>query len=515
MRDPDAQLALAEEVFGDAPVVELYRQRLVEEAAASILSPQALYALMRVLLAEGYDAPIEQDLTGEERTTLLSAVVASGSVLERDLDTNIGATPDDLLAYELQVGSYYARPTWLEEMARHRELYRLATSDDGLLKSRDVVPVERWLTSYGLDAHEQWQWGFALSTQAHAWDASRHPHVPSGRVADTLERLGLTERTEAALPLISADRHELTDAFSQLDAAGRAVIWELRPFNTKPFLRLADGGLVLLGRPFMLSWLGEGFHYRALRVAQSKDGDNQDGRTDHVQRYTAYAGQVFEQYCLEQALAAVPPPAIVLGEQPYGRGGEKKTSDVAVLIGEDLLLFEANARRVGAQPLITGDPLDATEELTKLVVKKINQLGVCIGGLLSGDAQLPGIKMGAVKRIWPVVVAQGHVWQTSHLWRYLDSARDSEKCKPLREGRVQPLQLLDAGDYEMLLALAAAGNSLPGILAGTTSIAYRERDLAVWLNQSKNAPDHHVRLASLDAVYTQMSTELEAALRPG
>jgi hypothetical protein len=34
-------------------------------------------------------------------------------------------------------------------------------------------------------------------------------------------------------------------------------------------------------------------------------------------------------------------------------------------------------------------------------------------------------------------------------------------------------------------------------------------------NQSKNAPEHHVRLPSLEAVYTQMSAELEAAFRPG
>ncbi len=34
-----------------------------------------------------------------------------------------------------------------------------------------------------------------------------------------------------------------------------------------------------------------------------------------------------------------------------------------MLNGEDLILFEANARRVGAQPLVSGDPLDATAEL--------------------------------------------------------------------------------------------------------------------------------------------------------
>lgn len=69
----------------------------------------------------------------------------------------------------------------------------------------------------------------------------------------------------------------------------------------------------------MLSWLSEGFHYRAMRVAQAQDSARTDGRSDHVQRYTAYAGQVFEAYCLGLARDGIPEPAIVMGEQKYGR----------------------------------------------------------------------------------------------------------------------------------------------------------------------------------------------------
>lgn len=240
-------------------------------------------------------------------------------------------------------------------------------------------------------------------------------------------------RRESALAVLAATRAEFRAEFSELGAGGKRLIWELRPFNTWPFLRLSnEEGLLLLGRPWMLNWLGEGFHYRAMRVAQSEDASRAGGRGDHVQRYTAYAGQVFESYCLSLAGGAIALPALVLGEQRYGKGGGKKTSDVAVLGGENLMLFEVNARRVGAEPLLSGDPLDATNELKKLLVKKIDQLGVAVGAPLSGSAGLPGVEIDGIARIIPVVVSAGRLWQTGTLWDYLDRSRDAEKCKVLR-----------------------------------------------------------------------------------
>lgn len=508
---PLEQLQIAEGFFGVSELVKRYHELLRRDETAHIFAPQSLYTLMRVLIDEAYDAPVTLELPPEERLALMEAVVASNSVIERGLDINVGPTQEDLLAYELQAGHYYSRPNWLEEMARARELYRLATEDQGLLESPDFVPVKDWTERSGLTAEEQWLFGFGLSSVTNAWDASRHPHIPAETVADILNRTGLADRAEAALASISADREALEAAFVELSAYGKRFIWELRPFNTWPFLRLRDnGGLVLLGRPWILSWLGEGFHYRAIRAAQHEDAAAADGRTDHVQRYTAFAGQVFERYCLRLAEHGVPAPAVVMGEQPYGRGGGQKTSDIALVAGKDLVLFEVNARRVGTQPLLTGDPLDASEELTKLLVKKINQLGVSVAALLSTDAALPGIDIAGVARIFPVVVAAGRLWQTSNLWGYLDHARDPEKCRSFDDKRVQPLQVLDAGDYEQLLALAHHGSNLPDLLARKTAGPYRHRDLAVWLKEDPQAPDPKVRLPAVEATFDAMI----AALKP-
>lgn len=506
---PAKQLAIAEGFFGRSDLVERYGAVIDDDPKAHIFGPQSLYTLMRLIVDEAYDAPITQELTTAEKLALMEAVVASNSVTERGTDSGVGLSGDDLLAYELQIGHYYSRPPWMEEMARARTLYRLATEDEELLESPDCVPVKDWICRTGITAEEEWAFGFGLSSTANAWDGEKHPHVPTGVVSELLERAGLGARTEAALGAIAADRSAFQTAFAELNASGRRFIWELRPFKTWPFLRLqGNAGLLLLGRPWMLSWLSEGFHYRVMRVAQAEDAAK-DGRADHVQRYTAYAGQVFEAYCLGQARSGVPKPALVMGEQKYGKGGGRKTSDVAILIGDDLVLFEVNARRVGAEPLLTGDPLDASEELAKLLVKKINQLGVSIGSLVDGSASLPGVDISSVKRIIPVVVSAGRLWQTSNLWAYLDRARDPDKCEPFDDRRVASLQALDANEYERLLALAWNGANLADLLARKGSGPYRHRDLAVWLQEDKPVSDHHVRLPTIEESWQSMVHELE------
>jgi len=510
MARPAEQLVLAEAFFGPSELMQRYRARMARDAKATIFGPQPLYILMRIMIDEARDAPITQELTPSERVDLMRAVVASNSVTESGTDPAVGPTSKDLLGYELQIGHYYSRPPWIEEMTRARELYRLATEDEELLRSPDRVPVDDWISRNGITAKEQWAVGFGLSTAANAWDPNDHPHVPSEAVDQVLEHVGLSDRKEVALPVIAADRGALQSAFSDLKASGKRFIWELRPFNTHPFLRLqGDGGLLLLGRPWMLSWLSEGFYYRVMRVAQAEDVAAADGRTDHVQRFTAYAGHAFEKYCLRMAREGVPKPALVIGEQKYGKGGGQKTSDVAVLIGNDLVLFEVNARRVGAEPLLTGDPLDVSEELTKLLVKKINQLGVSIGALLDGIATLPDVDMTTVRRIIPAVVSAGRLWQTSHLWDYLDHARDANKCKSFEDARVESLQAIDASDFEVLMALAYRGQNLAELLARKGSGPYRHRDLAVWLAEDEQAPDQGGRLPSVESRFESMVAELE------
>ena len=509
-----SQLPIAEWFFGKSELVDRYRAIAKADTKRAIFGPQSLYTLMRILIEEAYDAPITQELTTDESFQLTAAVVASNSVVARGTDEGVGPREGELLAYELQIGHYYSRPPWMEELTRAHELQRLAREEPVLRESRDFVSIDEWLARCGLTASEQWLFGFALGSSANAWDGNRHPHTPLEGIAKVLEVAGLKDRSDAALDVLSADREGFRSAFAELAASGRRFIWELRPFNTTPFLRVDGGGLLLLGRPWMRGWLSEGFHYRAMRVAQHEDRVRAGGSADHVQRYTAFSGQIYETYCLELARLAVPSPARVFGDERYGKGGGQRTSDVAFVVEKSLVLFEVNARRVGAEPLLTGDPQDATNELAKLLVKKINQLGVSIGALLADNARLPDVDMDDVQRVIPVVVSAGRLWQTEHLWAYLDGARDSEKCLSLADPRVEPMQALDASEFETVLALAERGEDIADLLARKASGLYRDRDLFAFLEAEGPALDPAPRLQAVEATFRTMTDEFRPLLEP-
>lgn len=276
--------------------------------------------------------------------------------------------------------------------------------------------------------------------------------------------------------------------------------WEVRPFTSTPFLRLTNGDLLLLSPAWLLSWLGEGFHYRALRRAQEM-GPETSGK------YQRFAGEIVELYALDLAHAGAAEAETVFGKQRYGPDDGQRTSDVAIVSGRDLVLFEIHARRVSAAAAVSGTAAEATLEVSRLLVEKADQLGPCIGALLSGEAVLPGIDISQIERIWPVVVSVGHVMQTRNLWEYLHAKMDKAKAAALADSRVQPLQVMDISDYEKLLGLVQAGESLPGLLAHKSTGLYRERDFAAWLH-SPGAPSDKPRLSVLETRWQEMTDRL-------
>ena len=252
----------------------------------------------------------------------------------------------------------------------------------------------------------------------------------------------------------------------------------------------------------MLSWLGEGFHYRALTHAQSLG-------SEVLSRYTRFVGEVVERYALELAHAAIDSRATVLGEQRYGKGGGQRTSDVSVVWGKDLVLFEVHARRVTASAMATGEVTEALGEVSKLLVVKVDQVAGCIDALLDGAATLPGVDLASIERIWPVVVSVGHLMQIRQLWKYVRESVKPETTRALAKARVQPLQLLDISDYEKLLGIVEAGTNLPWMLARKSAGAFRERDYAAWLHGDSAAPSDEPRLKVLEERWEAMSIEVQ------
>jgi hypothetical protein len=467
--------------------------------ARPIFSPQPIAMLMRLLVEEAREEPFVE-LSPSEFHILQRAVLGAHSALEDPLET---ASTEAIVAYELQASSFFKRPPVMEEMVRADEFLRIMRGEE-MRSSHNYVPVDEWLTTGGLTPEEQRVLGFGLSAAANAFATEPpSPRIEARHLDEFLTKLGLSH-TPHDVPIIAASRTELRSRFAALGGGKTALSWEFRPFKNAPFVRFANGDLLLLGTPWVLSWLGEGFHYRALSHAQSL------GQAE-VLRYSRFMGETVERYALDLAHAGIDGRATVLGEQTYGRGGGNRTSDVAVLWDRDLMLFEVHARRITASAMATGRLAEALIEVSKLLVVKVDQVAGCIDALLASTATLPKVELDSIERIWPVVVSVGHLMQTQPVWRYVRETVKADTARTLAKARVQSLQLLDIADYERLLGIVAAGTSLPTMLARKAEGAYRERDFAAWLHGDSSAPAATSRLAVLEQRWDAMGIQVQRA----
>ena len=499
LNDPRGQWELAKQFYASQPeLLADYERILTSHPDRVIFSPQPLMLLVRLLIEHARHEPL-RDLDENEIRLVQDAVLGAHSAIEVSLDAMGLPTRDAIMAYEIQAATFFRRDQPLEEMARQCEFLRLGTDDARLVHSVNRVPVAKWLAEYGITAEEQWALGFGLSAITHAFDGPVTPRIFATHVEDLLTRIRLTNVTRD-VPAIASSRSQFNAQFGAFGGGEASVPWEVRPFTSTPFLRLTNGDLLLLSPASLLSWLGEGFHYRALRRAQ-EIGPETSGK------YQRFAGEIVELYALDLAHAGRAEGDTVFGEQGYGPNDGERTSDVAIVSGKDLVLFEIHARRVSAAAAVSGTAAEATLEVSRLLVEKADQLGPCIGALLSSEAVLPGIDISQIERIWPVVVSVGHVMQTRNLWEYLHAKMDETKAVPLADPRVQPLQVMDVSDCEKLLGIVQAGASLPGLLAHKANGPYRERDFAAWLH-SPGAPSDEPRLSVLEARWEDMTDRL-------
>jgi hypothetical protein len=200
-----------------------------------------------------------------------------------------------------------------------------------------------------------------------------------------------------------------------------------------------------------------------------------------------YYGQLVEAYSLELAESSFDAPEPMRrmhGEQRYGKGGGKKTSDIAIDSSPDLVLFEVGAGRLKESSRVLARWEDVESGLKKLVLVRMKKLDGVIDALQADEATLPNISSETLREIWPVIVTAGGVIQSEILWDYIEEHREGM----LEQPRVQPLTLLDLDDFELLMGLVEAGASLVDVLRRKNGSRFRRFDLEKWIEQDSSAP---------------------------
>ncbi len=513
--DAQRQLRLAKILFSEGLLAAL--GRLVSGHPNSLpFAEQNCFVLERLLIEAAAEAPADQDLSSGEFEAIVMALLGCSSVARGVAEETAPQNSRDLLdwlSFFVQNGAYNSSRQPMGEIVRAQELFKRLAALPEFQDPR--CPIESWcFEDYGFDIGEQMTLGFAFwaltNTYDDAEDANYPVRIKPEHVDDLLSKLNWLDRREQALDVLSATRAELQAEFAETGTLPAELAWETRPIMRRPFLRCADEGLILLSPRAMQAWLGEGFHYRLLDSAQRRSTED-GGRTSRA--YSAYAGRLLEAYAVEltqsvHSGARLAGSGRVFGEQPYGPGRQKKTSDIAVDLGLDLVLVEVSASRLRADTLIIGDKERVEADLDRMLIMKLKQLDGCITALIDGDAMLPDIDMELVQRIWPVVVTAGEISQTDPLWDYVgEKAADY-----LKQPKVQPPTLLDTEDYEQLLGLVEQGSALHDLLASKNSAEYQRYELAIWLDKDPRAPTLDRPPKMVDDAYVRETDLMEEAL---
>jgi hypothetical protein len=473
----DDQRELSRTLIVSAEILDGIDSALASGKGSVVFAEQHLAALARLAVKHA-DRWRSEDLESDVRT-LERALLGCSALAMGDAERLTGDHTDafDAVSFLVHNGAYYSREPLLEALARNAWLYQeLATNEDARAHPqwRDL---EAWaVETSGLTLAQQYGVGMAALGSARVLDDDgdlRGRGVLSaewaGQVADLL-----AVAPDKVLDAISAEQRWYADQFNEIESRyslsddAAAAGWTTSPFETKPFVRLRDGRLLLWSPRPLTSWLTDGFYYRGLTQAAAA-GD--------VSAFTSFNGWLVERYAREVVEAVLPPT------KPHGGGralrsvrymgprGEVDSPDIALDYGQDLVLVEVRSGRLKLPTRLTGDPVRVQQDLRILIVDKAQQLSRRIDDYREGLFEVDGVDRQHVQRIWPVVLSGATFLMAEMVYDWIvDEIGDH-----LRQPFVQPLTVIDMADWEQLCGLVETGWSVPDLLERKTG-GYRRLD---------------------------------------
>ena len=478
-QDGPAHLALAREIYDDAPVMnELGRFAAVEGHV--LFSEQGTFALMAQAII--HCRPDSNHMfTPDEWLGFKRVLLAAGGLLHDDAEMGEYEqdAPEEWLAYLTQNLLFNASANFGNGLARTWRMFgELAATEstDWTTPLHFPAVVDRT----GLTITQQLAFAFALY-------ATIGVDTDVIRIAPEIWR-SVCERVAPAVPPDDLIAHmaatpdemraELTsDEAKRFDPNLR---WASVPFMERPFLRLDDGHLLLLSPRGIESWPVDGVHYRLLRAAKTLD------RKHGIQHFTSFAGELTEAATIELVEDAYHGAAEtnvgvghVIRARPLKGGGE--STDMLIIEGGDVVLIEVSSSRITAETRLTGDHDALRKDLAKVVVKRVEQLDRTVNVILNDE--IPEIPAASVQRIFPVIASMEPMHGSPPLHAFLRREVPDRLQQPI----VQALQFLEIEDLEALMSVLGPG-SLAHLLDRKIQEAGIDADVQRWFYDSPLAP---------------------------
>ncbi|MCW2985507.1 MAG: hypothetical protein JWR63_3077 [Conexibacter sp.] len=479
--DPAGQLQLARTLFGPGSSVTRDLETWVGQAKENFAFDERHFAILRALLVQ--EAASTAEFAPDSFVRALyatSALVEPASGAPEDPDGVV-----DWLGFLVRSGAYYGSRSTLHTIALAYGLWVDHAQRPEIRKHPDFCDIRQWLIDdHGFDAREQIAVGFAVIAAARLQDAKADFQSRSLFKTGFAQESALSDREDEIRALLSADRAWYRSRLAKLSE--EALTWDRTPFEQRPLINLNGDVLLATSPQAMWSWLGQGLYFRALDAARKRND---------LERLTRFYGELTERYIVELVDSAVPPDLghVYRDELSGTKKNAVLTPDVAVDLGDDLVLMEVVSGRLTYNTLVTGDADALARDLVKLVDKKLAQLSKRSAEFLDGSLPIGDVDADAVLRLWPMIVVAEGIVAAEPLWAHIEI----KHADAFGSHRIQPLGIIDTYELELLMALVEEGNALPDLLAQKADSAWRVMPFRHWIRDNFPNPSEVGRRPAL------------------
>jgi hypothetical protein len=195
--------------------------------------------------------------------------------------------------------------------------------------------------------------------------------------------------------------------------------------------------------------------------------------SDHLQgesrlKFRRFFGRIFETYVRRALGRAIPDvPGLARRVFPESRYptplGERKTSDAVILYPRTAIFIEVTATRIRFEATALAEDVAAFDtDVDQIIIANARQLTQRVRDFREGRYDFGGVTAEDIDRIFPVIVTIHAIPESTLTWGRIRRTLADQAL--LQASGVQPLQLMDVEELEILETLLLAGVSLLDIL---------------------------------------------------
>ena len=353
-----------------------------------------------------------------------------------------------------------------------RSHYFYIESHPEITSTAGLLDLPQQLTTVtGLSPERTWAALFALFA---GFGSLTHEDIDAGRVAisrrDFLGNLSGLDDGEAErwFTLGTATAAEMQSAVRSLYSIDAPNWFDVLVFEVHPLVAFGDH-VLCLSQPQLRKLQTTSLWYRLIHPSLSEQSRLQalDTRGRLLEAYVAQLlRRTFgEKYYDEDALNASANPAPPMGSRRKGRKAKLSVCDGLVVLDDVALLFEVKETSLSLDARQAASFAKYREKRRSLVASAATQLEATAQHLRAGKFGSAGVDASNIRHIIPIVVSM----EQPVIPALYNSIREEDlQGNPLheamRKGAVEPLQLINLADMELLEAIAEKGADVRQLL---------------------------------------------------